>query len=471
MNGNYLEEFGEYLNNEKISYKTKMKHFENVEFFLVDYLQYRLDMTAVEGIDHVDGFLGYFFINKCMWSSRTSVKENITSIKKFYKFMLENNYINKASHKVMLDCIKENKEQWMKAADGYDDFDDEYEDDMIDDEEFDNLVIENYYYDLKDVYTFIKTLIEIKPWDWISNDQLFSAREPVFFENFFFSFLGHEGGEKAIMLHSDYDGLKGFIDTYTKDALAPEEFRMGMNGYIIHLFDEKYMDDANKTYIAQSKVEFIDNTLMPKIYEYKTGKVPKIIEPSEIFEIAEVLERVVNTVKVIKEKEQEVLNLEFGQVFGLVGDELSISSFSELENDLFKNSQIISMDDLSIKKILKSCKKTKDEWAIESFYHPHIMDAYVERPYHPTVVSLADQRNHDFISFEVISELEVREEILNYLFDNMTQLKTIPSVIHVPNMKMFNLLLGISEQFDIKIEPMKNCEILDMFKLDYFESL
>ena len=58
-----------------------------------------------------------------MWSSPNSVKENITSLKKFYKYLNELSFITNANLKEMNNTIKEEKEHWMSL---YDDEDEIY---------------------------------------------------------------------------------------------------------------------------------------------------------------------------------------------------------------------------------------------------------------------------------------------------------------------------------------------------------
>ena len=54
-----------------------------------------------EGISMLDEYLGNFFIRKCMWSTPANIKTNATSIKKFYKCMLEHGKIEKVLQAVV----------------------------------------------------------------------------------------------------------------------------------------------------------------------------------------------------------------------------------------------------------------------------------------------------------------------------------------------------------------------------------
>ena len=65
-----------------------------------------------EGISMLDEYLGNFFIRNCMWSTPATIKTNATSIKKFYKCMLEHRKIEKEDYSFLCSCIKDSMKSW-----------------------------------------------------------------------------------------------------------------------------------------------------------------------------------------------------------------------------------------------------------------------------------------------------------------------------------------------------------------------
>lgn len=63
-----------------------------------------------------------------MWSSRNSLKEIVASLKKFYQYMSENNYVNVNDYKETFDFIKDNMNELLESVDEFNDFDDDYYD-------------------------------------------------------------------------------------------------------------------------------------------------------------------------------------------------------------------------------------------------------------------------------------------------------------------------------------------------------
>ncbi len=73
-----------------------------------------------DGITAVYSFLDGWFIEKCLWSSRNSVKETASSIKKFYQCMSEKEYVSKEDYKELCDFIKENMDEFLEQVDAFD---------------------------------------------------------------------------------------------------------------------------------------------------------------------------------------------------------------------------------------------------------------------------------------------------------------------------------------------------------------
>lgn len=119
-NEKFIQEFKTWLKKQNLSTKTINKHISNMELYLNDYLPYYESETMEEGTSSVYSFLGDWFIRKCMWSSRSSIKETASSIKKFYKCMNELGYIDKEKYELVVFTIKENMEEFLENLDEYD---------------------------------------------------------------------------------------------------------------------------------------------------------------------------------------------------------------------------------------------------------------------------------------------------------------------------------------------------------------
>lgn len=120
-NEELLALFEEELHDSGLSAKTVRRHLSNAEFYINEYLLREEPRPMEDGITELDMFLGFFFIRKCMWSTPGTIKSTATSIKKFYKCMLNHGKISKDDYAYLCDDIKENMEQWQTDCAVYND--------------------------------------------------------------------------------------------------------------------------------------------------------------------------------------------------------------------------------------------------------------------------------------------------------------------------------------------------------------
>ena len=119
-NKKFIKEFEEWLKEKSLSDKTIKKHISNVDIFINDYLNYYDIETAEEGITSVYSFLNGWFIEKCMWATPYTTKEEAGSIKKFYAYMSEKGYVEKEDYKFLCEELKDSMDEILDTLEAFD---------------------------------------------------------------------------------------------------------------------------------------------------------------------------------------------------------------------------------------------------------------------------------------------------------------------------------------------------------------
>jgi len=120
-NAELIKDFVLWLENKPLSKKTIEKYASNIDFYINEYLIY--DGEEIERAKDgyhggtIDVFFDYWFPKKALWASKASTKENITSLKKFYSFMLETNSITSENYNELLETFKDYKFNWLDNMD------------------------------------------------------------------------------------------------------------------------------------------------------------------------------------------------------------------------------------------------------------------------------------------------------------------------------------------------------------------
>lgn len=118
-NEKFIEEFESWLIQKNLAKKTIRKHLNNASLYINDYLNYYDASTMEDGVYYVHDFLDGWFIEKCLWSSKNSLKETAASIKKFYQCMSEKGYVNENDYNGLSGFIKENMDEFLEQMDSF----------------------------------------------------------------------------------------------------------------------------------------------------------------------------------------------------------------------------------------------------------------------------------------------------------------------------------------------------------------
>lgn len=104
-----LENFRAKLELEGLSEKTIRNHVSNMSFFLEEYLPREWVFSVDRGIIYADTFFD-FCKRKMLCLSKTAVRSYASSLRKFYKVLLDEGRVTKTQYKEM-------KENMKRAAD------------------------------------------------------------------------------------------------------------------------------------------------------------------------------------------------------------------------------------------------------------------------------------------------------------------------------------------------------------------
>jgi site-specific recombinase XerD len=127
-NADLLDEFSTWLADAGLSAATIRSHSYNLDLYLNHFLLYSDTLRAPDGVCEVGGFLGDWFIRKATWASKTSIKVNAASLKKFYTFMAEKGRVAKEELDALKQEINEQMPEWLTTLERYDNLDVDLED-------------------------------------------------------------------------------------------------------------------------------------------------------------------------------------------------------------------------------------------------------------------------------------------------------------------------------------------------------
>ncbi len=121
INSQLLKDFETWLSTKNLSPRTIEKHSSNVDFYINQFLLNEEAIEAKDGADSIGMFLGYWFIHKAAWSDQSKIKESASSLKIFYKYMLEKELIEQQDLDKLILTIKKDMPKWLATVSRYED--------------------------------------------------------------------------------------------------------------------------------------------------------------------------------------------------------------------------------------------------------------------------------------------------------------------------------------------------------------
>lgn len=115
QNNEYLHIFKQQLEQEQLSKQTIELHYFNAKFYLNEFLLRYQPLTMDKGCREAHAFFTYFFVSKCAWASIANIKKYKTSLKKFYKCMLDNKLLPQEEYDYLCYIFKECQHEFEEA--------------------------------------------------------------------------------------------------------------------------------------------------------------------------------------------------------------------------------------------------------------------------------------------------------------------------------------------------------------------
>lgn len=448
-NEKLIQEFCESMKAEGLKSSTINKHSQNIELYINDFLTYYQEKTAEEGWNNVDDYLGDWFINKVMWSTPNSVKENITSIKKFYKYLYETGKISKANYDELLTVIKSEKDIWVEVANM--DEDDLYGDDYSYD------VLDEALIDSKNkMYRLLDDLIKKKPWEKFSDKDIFCIVVDEI--PYFVIVLGNAGKLFGFLAYESIEGFYLYMDILNDNVRHPSQLMFHKYGYEVDLDDEmNFMDHRT--------CDVIFDKLWPVVSYYVPGLFPEELELNQVNKLSRILEVLNAHFEDMSSLEVDLMDKQLIQVLSIEGENLKrdVVHMDDLIRKYEKPYELqFKENEIEIKKIQKMKFKSMT-WEMDTFFLPNP----IEKEYFPKITVIID-RGEELIIGQSMAHKDEAAEVLVKDLISAIQEKGKPSRVILSKDKYDPMLQAVLELFKIPVE-FGNQIMLEDFKSDFLD--
>jgi hypothetical protein len=471
------------MEKEGLKYNTINKHYSNVQFFVEEFLDYYYEADAIEGIDYVDEFLGDWFIRKAMWSTEATIKSNITSFKKFYKYMMVEGHLHKDDYNEFLKLIKEDKSEWINRVNAYNqpdsfanpfdfDFDFDYDPDLDSD---DNPYDESFTDNLKMFMEQVKVFSEMKPWRNLYSSESFVLVIEELELNLFLTVLGNGGETYGLVIYDTTEGFLTHLDMINGNMSHGLEQQLRMNAFTIYLSKRRELNNEDLKLIKNSGVQFNDDNMLPQVIRFVPHYEPEGMDQTEFEHLVPYMADVMTFIMFMKDY-PEFSNYDKDRIFvrrlsktGEITDK--IEDLYILLNNSLKNEDCgETISELEIKRITKKCVKSDTIWEIDKTIFPMGVNSESGN-YYPSSMLVVDMKSGQVIDSILTMPSEEVKGFQKGLVKIMTDRNTIPEAIKIINPQLKLLLQNICDALKIEIILSDELDVLMEVKYNLFETM
>lgn len=113
QNQSVFDDYKTWLSSQYITEDEEIQYLADITFFAQTFLILNEAIPVEKGINHIDEYLGHFFIREVPWSSPETIKSNTQSFLNFYSFLLSTQQIEEKDFLYIEYLVGSETDKWI----------------------------------------------------------------------------------------------------------------------------------------------------------------------------------------------------------------------------------------------------------------------------------------------------------------------------------------------------------------------
>ena len=328
----------------------------------------------------------------------------------------------------------------------------------------------------RELYESAKDFMNLKPWAWMLDSDLFGVKNPENKEIGYCCIMGELGEIFALAVYLGPKGLDGYLRIQSREIDIDDTDIMHVQKCLMASFEDRgHMEKEDYGTIKQLGLKFRGRKAWPQFRSYLPGYVPWFLTDEEARFLTIALEQAVHVAKGLKMDKDLLTPPKESQLLVRVPNfkEDSANWIDEwmelprLEKSEFKASPL---DEIHLQRIKKNMTKKQGIWEIDYFYFPGAVQEE-GRPYHPRASVIMDHASELALHQWIAPPWEFFNTFQDNILDFFEEFKILPKHILVSKDETFKMLEPITSRLNISLEPVDILEAAEEFKWEMYDLL
>ena len=323
----------------------------------------------------------------------------------------------------------------------------------------------------KALYEAARDFMEIRPWTWMLDSDLFGVQYPQNGEVGYCCIMGELEQVFALAVYLGSEGLEGYMRMQSGEIGMndPDVFHL-QNCLMASFEDRASLDRQDLQTIKRIGLKFRGRNGWPQFRSFLPGYAPWYLTNEEARFLTAALRQALDVASRLKQDRELLTPPEEDQV--LVRVPVERDGGLEWQDRWVvpqppKKPQLpeVKIDDLLLQRIKKNARKTQAKWEIDSFYFPAPV-AEGDRPYFPRTLVIADHAKgiilHTHLAHPEGFLREFHCELLNFLENE----QVLPQQVLVAKAETKKLVEPMAARLGIKLKTVGKLKAADAFKVE-----
>ena len=315
----------------------------------------------------------------------------------------------------------------------------------------------------QDLYRAMAEFKNMRPWEWMHDDDVFAVQNPVHGELGYCCIMGALGEVFALGVYLGSDGLE-IYSRIQSGSIDPEEVFYNQRVLLASFEDRDQLSKPDLDQIKSLGLKFRGRNSWPLLRSYLPGYHPWYLTDEEAEYLTLALQQTLEVARRCKENNNLLKSKLKGHYFVRVPERagntltwkdawLKPSSLPQVE---FLAPQ---PDIIRLEKINQTAPKRQGLWEIDVFYAPMVVKEH-GRPYYPLMVMGAIQESGLLFMAEVAGHAEYKERFQNRFIEFLETANHLPEGLLVGKDEVRKLFEPVASRLKIKMKIVSRLKIL-----------
>ncbi|MFN8576859.1 MAG: hypothetical protein U0354_08365 [Candidatus Sericytochromatia bacterium] len=309
------------------------------------------------------------------------------------------------------------------------------------------------------LYKLIIEFYKLKPWEWMTDHDLFGVENPIDNKIGYCCIMGKLGRFKSLSIYLGTDGLESYLSICSGKVDAGSfEALLNQKCIMLSFEDIENLSEDDIEVVQALELNFEKNEF-PLIRNYSQGYLPWFIDNYDADFLINSLEQVIEISLRAKECKRFINSDNKKFLVRVRKDEIWEDEYIIPKKNRAKDIKPLIDNDL-IQKIDKIKIDKEQVWNIISINLPTPTRENNQRPYYPYIMIISDNTTGEAFGFEITEYNKIFNKFPTILLNTIIENNLIPSKINVYQKEVKKMFNFICKKFNIEIKMNKNADKL-----------